>query len=55
MAGAMQTGLDYAGVLAWLQASGIPRHSWPRLMGDLQACETAALDVWARQARKKQD
>lgn len=40
----VRTGLDYAGVHAWLLASGAP--CIPRLFADIQACEAAALAAW---------
>lgn len=58
MAGAMRTGLDYAGVSAWLQANGYspqfargPR-SLARALDDLRACEVVALDEWTRQVSR---
>lgn len=58
MAGSRRTGLDYAGVSAWLQAHGHspqfargPR-SLALALDDLRACEAIALDEWARQAAR---
>jgi len=55
----MSTGLDYAGVSAWLQANGYSPHfargprSLARVLDDLRACESAALQEWAHQARRR--
>ncbi len=53
------TGLDYAGVSAWLQAHGHspqfargPR-SLALALDDLRACEAVALDEWARQSARR--
>ena len=58
MAGSLRTGLDYAGVCAWLQANHYspqfargPR-SLARALDDLRACEAVAIDEWARQAAR---
>lgn len=42
-----RTGLDYAGVVAWLQLQPGRRPDKAALLADLQACERAMLDVLA--------
>ncbi|WP_157991424.1 DUF1799 domain-containing protein [Caldimonas tepidiphila] len=44
-------GLDYAGVLAWLQGRGIRGRRLRRRMQELQVMERAALEEWAQQRR----
>jgi hypothetical protein len=45
MAGA--TGLDYAGVRAWLQDAGLTDAERTDVWPGIQACEHATLEVWA--------
>ena len=45
-----RTGLDYAGVCAWLQANGYgkgPRRNLRQALGDIGAMEREALSAWA--------
>lgn len=55
----VRTGLDYAGVCAWLQAQGYRAQSRRgaltigQILDDLRECESVALDAWARQAARK--
>lgn len=50
------TGLDYAGVRAWLHECG-PRSRTERAewFVCIQAAERATLEVWAEQARQRQE
>lgn len=59
MGPAMPSGLDYAGVCAYLQAHGYraqARRGAPtlgRILDDLRVCEAVALEEWARQAARQ--
>jgi len=48
------TGLDYAGVLAYLGAQGLKRPQRLEAFTGIQAAERATLEVWAEQARDAQ-
>ena len=50
MAGA--TGLDYAGVRAWLDMSELGRSDRRSVFADLVAMERATLEVWSEQRQK---
>ena len=57
MAG-LPTGLDYAGVCAYLQAQGFrprakPPWSLGTLLEDLRAMESIAIEEWAARAHRK--
>lgn len=47
MAGA--TGLDYAGVRAYLDEQGLAAHERREVFAGIQACERATLSAWAEQ------
>lgn len=49
------TGLDYAGVLAWLRELDCPPEDRRSIFAGIQACERATLDVWAEQREREQN
>ena len=52
MAGA--TGLDYAGVRAWLDESGLPPDQRRAVWDGVRAAERETLAVWAEQREREQ-
>lgn len=49
------TGLDYAGVRAYIDEQGIrPRAQRRELFACIQACEAASLDAWAESRSRQQ-
>lgn len=46
------TGLDYAGVRAWLELQDIERQEQREIFEGLRAAEGATLEVWTEQRRK---
>lgn len=59
MGPALHSGLDYAGVCAWLGAQGYRTHprkgqaSMGRILDDLRECEAVALHEWHAQAARE--
>lgn len=48
------TGLDYAGVRAFLDEQDLQRDERREVFAGIQACERATLDVWAEQREREQ-
>lgn len=48
------TGLDYAGVRAYLELQDLPPDERREVFAGLQACERVTLDVWAEQREREQ-
>ena len=48
------TGLDYAGVRAYLELQDLPPDERREVFAGLQACERTTLDVWAEQREREQ-
>lgn len=54
MAGIYRVGLDYGAMNDnFLRSQGIPRLEWPRVFGDLQVLEAAAVTVFAKRAEQR--
>lgn len=53
MAGA--TGLDYAGVRAFLEEQGLDESTRREVFEGIQVCEAATLEVWAEQRAEEQE
>lgn len=49
------TGLDYAGVRAYLDEAGVAGSERTDTFKGIQAAERAVLEVWADQARERQE
>jgi hypothetical protein len=49
------TGLDYAGVRAYLDEAGVQGSERTDTFKGIQAAERASLEVWADQARERQE
>lgn len=47
------TGLDYAGVLAWMQARNLRPRKRRTLLEQIQIMERTALAEWAERARRE--
>lgn len=47
------TGLDYAGVLAWMQAGNVAKRDRAPLLEKLQIMERTTLAEWARKAERE--